>query len=100
MKLDIDYIDGNGEYQMIEDVEFKGDVTIENDSFDYAGTHCTGGVGGTMYYPDYYIMENYPEWNHDLYTYSENWLIAIWLMANYSWVEDLFIKEFEKQLEP
>ena len=96
MKLDAEYLDSNGEWQMIEDVEFNAEPTWEDDSFDYAGTHCTGGVGGTMHYAPYAIIEDYPTWNHDLYTFSENWLIAIWLMANYSWVEDLFIREFEK----
>jgi len=84
----------NGEHFF--DVELEAELTKQNDgigSYEYWGQKCYDRG------EDYYIMEDYPTWNHDLYTYSENWLIAIWLMANYSWVEDLFIKEFEKQLE-
>ena len=46
-EVDFEY---NGRKILVE-----GDVTwyIENDSFDYAGTHCTGGKGGTEHLPDY-----------------------------------------------
>jgi len=95
--LDIEYQDKNGEWQTIADVVFESEPTWENDSFSYAGTHCTGGVGGTVHLPSYAIMEDYPTWDKGLYSFEQNWLIAIWLMANYSWVEDLFIREFENQ---
>ena len=31
---------------------------IENDSFDYAGTHCTHGQAGTCHLPDYAKIED------------------------------------------
>ena len=30
---------------------------IENDSFDYAGTHCTHGQSGTCHLPDYAVIQ-------------------------------------------
>ena len=32
--------------------------SIENDSFDYAGTHCTHGQSGTHELPDYCVAES------------------------------------------
>ena len=32
--------------------------SVENDSFDYAGTHCTGGQSGTHELPDYCQAES------------------------------------------
>jgi len=29
------------------------EASVDNDSFDYAGTHCTGGKSGTHELPDY-----------------------------------------------
>ena len=49
------------------DIVYKGDdltvtgqleASVENDSFDYAGTHCTGGKSGTHELPDYLTMTN------------------------------------------
>ena len=38
-------------------VEGEAKWDIENDSFDYAGTHCTGGMSGTCELPDYAVVE-------------------------------------------
>jgi hypothetical protein len=93
--FECEYINSEGEYDYF-DIELESDCKWEDDSFDYAGTHCTGGVGGTFQGASYPIMENYPTWNNDIYTFSENWLIAIWLMANYDWIEKTILKEYEE----
>ena len=38
-----------------DDITVQGECSwnIENDAFDYAGTHCTHGVDGTQQLPDY-----------------------------------------------
>lgn len=33
--------------------------SVENDSFDYAGTHCTGGRSGTHHLPNYALCEDF-----------------------------------------
>jgi len=35
----------------------ESQTRIQDDSFDYAGTHCTGGLPGTHHYPLYYVTE-------------------------------------------
>lgn len=39
-------------------VEGHGEWDIDNDSFDYAGTHCTHGQSGTCHLPDYARIED------------------------------------------
>ena len=39
----------------------QGDAqwSVENDSFDYAGTHCTWGQSGTHHLPDYATIDDF-----------------------------------------
>ena len=39
-------------------VEGTAEWDIDNDSFDYAGTHCTHGQSGTHHLPDYARIED------------------------------------------
>lgn len=43
----------NGTINYLEAV-LHVDGEIDNDSFDYAGTHCTHGQSGTCHLPDYF----------------------------------------------
>jgi len=89
-KLEVEYQNIDGSYDYI-DVEFESDFTWQDDSFDHEF--------GTQRYNVYPIMEDYPTWDIRLFTFEQNWLIAIWLMANYSWIEDRMIKEYEERCE-
>ena len=40
-------------------LEGDGMWSVENDSFDYAGTHCTWGQSGTHHLPDYARVDDF-----------------------------------------
>jgi len=89
-KLECEYQTSEGEYDYF-DVELESDFTWQDDSFNHEF--------GTQHYDSYPIMENYPTWDMDKYTFSENWLIAIWMMANYSWLEGHLTREYQEYCE-
>lgn len=56
VKIEIE-IETDDNYIYVRDVILTGNVELEDDSFDYAGTHCTHGIGGTQRYEPYLIAE-------------------------------------------
>lgn len=74
--------------------------SIENDSFDYAGTHCTWGQSGTHHLPDYAEVQNFDLSEIHLYfeiydEYTESWFEA---ERKFFWKNESsrkFIKKFE-----
>lgn len=86
-KLDCEYINRYGEEDFFE-VELESNCVWRYDDFSHEF--------GTEKYAPYISMESYPVWDYDFYTFCENWLIAIWLMANYKVIEKRIIKEFEE----
>jgi len=62
-------------------IEGDANWCIDNDSFDYAGTHCTGGTGGTHTLPDYAILQDFKINKITLYfelkdEYTNHWFEA------------------------
>ena len=75
---------------------------IQNDTFDYAGTHCTHGQAGTCHLPDYAVIENISLGAVDLYfevydeytkRHGEAGIKFIWKREK----DRDFITEFEKE---
>lgn len=89
-KFECEYLNAEGECDYF-DIELESNPSWQDDSFSHEF--------GVQHYDPYPILEEMPTWDKDFYTFSENWLIAIWLMANYSWVEHRIIKEYEEQCE-
>lgn len=89
-----------GEMDYIDEIEFEGLPRWENDSFDYAGTYCTGGVGGTCVLNSYTTMDNSEEatWDKTKHTPEENAIIDTWLKEdkNREEIDELLCNSFEK----
>ena len=97
--LTVEYKNNKDEWDYME-VEFIGYPVWQNDSFDYAGTHCTGGVGGTCQLPDYATMEDEPEYDQSKYTLSENKIISKWLSENMESAKDTFCNMLRQETIP
>ncbi len=79
------------------DVEFEGYPSIEDDSFDYAGTHCTGGKSGTYHLPKYVALNEAPTWDETKHTEEENKVIDAFIESkDYRQLEDQFCMEYER----
>lgn len=78
--------------------------SIENDSFDYAGTHCTGGRSGTHHLPDYAEIQSFELDEIHLYfeiydEHTKSWFEA---ERKFLWKHDKdrqFIKRFQSDHE-
>ena len=81
----VEYKDSNGEDQYME-VEFEADVFMEDDTYD--------DEFGTVDFQPYPVLYDCPSWDKGLYTFSENWIIAIWLMANLKYVNKQFCNQY------
>ena len=57
-EFEIDFNHGEGDDEVYIVAEGTAYWDIQNDSFDYAGTHCTHGQAGTCHLPDYAIIED------------------------------------------
>jgi hypothetical protein len=73
---------------------------IENDSFDYAGTHCTGGMSGTHYLPDYADCQDFSLDQINLYFEIYDREIGAWFEAERKFIskskkDRAFIRRFE-----
>lgn len=84
------------------DIEGSADWCIDNDSFDYAGTHCTGGMGGTHTLPDYATLQDFKINKVTLFFELHDKYTNYWFEAeksfDYSHKEhEDFIKFFEEQ---
>jgi len=86
-KFECEYINKEGGHDYF-DVELESECKWKYDAFSHEF--------GAEKIPPYVSMESYPKWDVDFYTFSENWLIAIWLMANYKSIEKRILKEFEE----
>lgn len=80
----------------------EGCWEIENDSFDYAGTHCTHGQAGTCHLPDYATIQTislsgvtlcYEVYNKFAKRHADAEIKFIWRFENH---RD-FINQFEKE---
>ena len=81
-----------------EDVKLNGSPEWEDPSFDYAGTHCTGGKSGTHKLPSYPSMANSSiEWNRELYDETMNRIIALYIEDNKESIEDGLCESFEDE---
>tara|TARA_B100002019_G_scaffold279237_1_gene280899 strand:- start:49 stop:486 length:438 start_codon:yes stop_codon:yes gene_type:complete len=74
--------------------------SIENDSFDYAGTHCTGGMSGTHHLPDYAECQDFSLDQINLYFEVYDKEMGAWFEAERKFIwkskkDRLFIKKFE-----
>jgi len=83
---------------------FQGEAqwSIENDSFDYAGTHCTGGRSGTHHLPDYAEIQDFSLDQIDIYFEVYDHELGAWFEAEkkFFWRfkdHQPFIKRFEKK---
>ena len=86
-----------GDYENLA-VEFEGTPEWQDDSFDYAGTHCTGGVGGTHHVPKYLSMQDSViTWGEGL-TEAEEDIVRRWLCVekNREALEEYFIEQFKQ----
>lgn len=69
------------------EVEFEAEIEWENDGI---GAYEFWGECGVDYGHNYQVLTDYPTWNHNLYSFEENWLIAIHLIANLKSIEKSF----------
>src|SRR6056300_12844 len=74
--------------------------SIENDSFDYAGTHCTGGKSGTHHLPDYALIEDFSLDQINMYFEIYDKEMGAWFEAERKFIwknkkDRVFIKRFE-----
>ncbi len=95
---DIEYLNQSGDYDVLE-VEFEGQPEWVDDSFDYAGTHCTGGRGGTHHIPKYLSMQDSEiTWNTSNFMGTQNVIIKNWLSieSNREQLEEYFIEQFKQ----
>ena len=72
------------------DVEFTGNIDIDNDTIDYEG--------GTDKKPDYLVVDGNATWNEKKHNKSENKIIHTWFHGG-GWekVNDTLIYSYEKQ---
>jgi len=42
---------------------------------------------GTVQIGTYPELQDYPIWDHSLYSFEENWIIAVWLINNLNKIE-------------
>ena len=68
---------------------------IDNDSFDYAGTHCTHGQAGTCNLPDYARLESVSVDFAEI----ERTIDGKEVVEKISWQNKEGMKEFEKKWE-
>jgi len=69
------------------DVQLEGTLELQNDgigSYEYWGQKCYDRG------EDYYILEETPTWNHSLYSFEQNWIIAIHIFYNFLSIEKQF----------
>lgn len=74
--------------------------SIENDSFDYAGTHCTGGRSGTHHLPDYAECQDFSLDQINVYFEVYDKEMGAWFEAERKFIwkskkDRPFIKKFE-----
>lgn len=84
------------------DIEGYADWCIDNDSFDYAGTHCTGGIGGTCELEDHVTLQDFKIHKMKLFfelhdEYTNHWFEAEKLFDYLYKEHQGFIKFFEEQ---
>jgi hypothetical protein len=89
IEFGIPIIDTENDYDELV-VEIDGNPRWENDSFDYAGTHCTGGRSGTHHLPSYTILDEDVEWDKTKYGDATNLLIQKWVEKNQDFISDRF----------
>lgn len=84
--------------ELIE-VTFIGFPQWDNDSFDYSGTHCTGGNSGTCTLPSYVTMlySECATWGKELHTPEQNEIIANWLQKNSDDIDNKLCEAFKKE---
>ena len=95
---DIEYLNQDGDYDVLE-VEFEGQPELVDDSFDYAGTHCTGGMSGTHHIPKYLSMQDSViSWDTNAFDNQQNVIIKDWLRVdkNVEALEEYFIEQFKQ----
>lgn len=81
----------------LEDVMLCAEMNWQDDSFSYAGTHCTGGVGGVHRIPPYSGRESGIMWNVDKYNNAANAAIYKYVQDNEKDLDDQFMARFEKE---
>jgi len=74
--------------------------SIENDSFDYAGTHCTWGQSGTHHLPDYASCQDFSLYQINLYFEVYDREIGAWFEAERKFIwkskkDRAFIRKFK-----
>ncbi len=97
IRLDIEYINEYAEDDYLE-VVFEANPTWEDDSFDYAGTHCTHGASGTHRGSTYPYLDEVPTWDRFWYSEAHNKIIEQWLSVapNLEDLQDRFCAKLER----
>lgn len=74
------------------DVEFTGNMRVENDSFDHEF--------GTEVKPDYLVVDGDATWNKKKFTKIENAIISTWYSdKGFEEVEETILSSYRKQCE-
>lgn len=94
MKVSIEIELPNDKY--IE-VEFEGDTEWTDDSFNYAGTHCTGGRSGVHHVQPYLVLE-YATWDDKKYSVEENEVIENFYETKFFEIEKRFCELAESMM--
>jgi hypothetical protein len=89
-KVQVEYIGKTGDYEVI-DVVFEAEVEMENDSYtdEY----------GLVSLPDYPEITGEVTWDKRLFSDEQNREIDKWYRWNWREVEDLFSKQFVKDIK-
>ena len=78
-------------------VILEGFPDWENDGI---GSYEYWGYKSFDYGYDYAVMNDYPTWNQKLYTFEENWVIAVYLITNLERIDKLFCDMLEQETIP
>jgi hypothetical protein len=86
--IEIEYLDD------VINVEFEGDPEWQDDSFNFSGTHCTFGKGGTHYVDPYLVLE-YATWPEEKFSVEQNKVIQTYYDKHFDEIEKRFGEQFE-----
>lgn len=93
----VEYQNKSGEWIGF-DVVFEGEPYTDNDSFDYAGTHCTHGRGGTQRSADYTTMQGCGiGWDKELYGDEINKIIEGYVSENKDSLDEEFCSQYDNE---
>ena len=94
LETDVEY--GKEDEILIQPI-LKVEVDLMDDSFSYAGTHCTHGIGGTHRIPKYWdVTDNDILWNKEDFTEEQNKEIEKYIDSHFEYIRDRAVVKHEE----